>query len=136
MGEMRRSVKGEDKQTHSYSVRSLVWSREVPRECKKVIYETQCVPILTYASETWTVKGRDVSKIQATEMKFLRSRVTRMIRKRNEEVRVLVKEEPLQERIYKSRLVVVWLHQEDGGLEDSEGNAQDGNRGQQAMRKT
>lgn len=95
------SEKERQANTFLQSVRSLVWSREVPWECKKVIYETQCVPILTYASETWTVKGRDVSKIQATEMKFLRSRVglTRMIRKRNEEVRVLVKEEPLQERI-------------------------------------
>ena len=88
------------------SVRSLVWSKDVPQKSKKIIYRNYYVPILTYASETWTMKKRDESRMQASEMKFLRStiRVTRRDRIRNVKIREIVKEEPLQERIQTSSL--------------------------------
>ena len=88
------------------SIRSLVWNKDVPQKSKEVLYRSYYIPILTYASETWTMKKRDISRIQAGEMKFLRSRigVTRRDRVRNEKVREMVKEEPLQGRIETSRL--------------------------------
>lgn len=88
------------------SIRSLVWNRDVPQKCKEVLYRSYYIPILIYASETWTMKKRDISRIQASEMKFLRSRigVTRRDRMRNEKIREIVKEEPLQGKIETSRL--------------------------------
>ena len=73
---------------------------------KGIIYKTYFVPILTYGSETWVMKERDKNKMRAVEMKFQRSRVgvTRMDRVRNERVREMVREEPLQNRIERSRL--------------------------------
>ena len=66
-------------------VRDLVWGKEVPMKCKEVLYKAYFIPIMTYASETWTVTRREESKIQASEMKFLRSMLgkTRRDRVRN-----------------------------------------------------
>ena len=98
--------RGRKAEAFRQSVRSLIWSKDVPQNTKKVIYRTYYAPILTYASETWVMKGRERSKIQASEMKFLRSSigVTKMDRLRNEKVRELVKEEALQDKIEKARL--------------------------------
>ena len=100
------SERGRQAEAFLRSVRSLVWNKDVPQKSKRIIYRSYYVPILTYASETWTMKKRDESKIQASEMKFLRStiRVTRRDRIRNVKIREMLKEEPLQEKIQTSRL--------------------------------
>ena len=71
------------------SVRKLVWNKEVPKKSKEIMYKVYYVPILTYAAETWTLTSRQESRIQASEMKFLRSMIgkTRKDRVRNEDIR-------------------------------------------------
>lgn len=88
------------------SVRKLVWSKEVPRKSKELMYKLYYVPILIYAAESWTLTSRQESRIQASEMKFLRSMIgkTRKDRMRNEDVRNEVGIGKLTERIEKSKL--------------------------------
>uniref|UniRef100_A0A8D8LKZ5 Craniofacial development protein 2 n=2 Tax=Cacopsylla melanoneura TaxID=428564 RepID=A0A8D8LKZ5_9HEMI len=87
-------------------IKGIIWNKNVPLKCKRTIYQTYFVPILTYGSETWTVKRKEESRIQAAEMKFLRSTVgkTRRDRIRNENIRSMVGTEKLQNRIEKTRL--------------------------------
>lgn len=63
-------------------------------------------PILTYASETWTMTKKDQSRIQAIDMKFLRSTIqkTRRDKIRNEEIRDKLNMEKLQDTIDNSRI--------------------------------
>jgi hypothetical protein len=35
-------------------------------------YKTMAVPVLMYGSEAWTIKKKDISRIQSAEIKFLR----------------------------------------------------------------
>ncbi|KAJ4438429.1 hypothetical protein ANN_14374 [Periplaneta americana] len=52
-------------------------------------YKTMALPVLTYGSESWIIKERDKSKLQAAEMRFLR-RVKGCTRRdliRNEDIR-------------------------------------------------
>uniref|UniRef100_A0A8D9F0W9 Endonuclease-reverse transcriptase n=2 Tax=Cacopsylla melanoneura TaxID=428564 RepID=A0A8D9F0W9_9HEMI len=59
-----------------------------------------------YGSDTWVMRLKDESRIQASEMKFIRSIVgkTRRDRIRNEEIRRSVDVEKLQDKIERSRL--------------------------------
>jgi hypothetical protein len=47
------------------------------------------VPVILYGSETWTPRKRDWNRIQAAEMKYLRTvkRCTRLDQIRNEDIR-------------------------------------------------
>jgi hypothetical protein len=36
-------------------------------------YKVMALPVLRYGSGTWAIKTKDMSKIQATEMRYLRS---------------------------------------------------------------
>ena len=56
-------------------VQGLVWNKDIPMKAKEVMYKAYYVPIMTYAAETWTITQRDESRVQAAEMKFLRSMV-------------------------------------------------------------
>lgn len=107
-GRNDKEINERGRQAHGFlqSVRSLVWSKSVPQRSKQVMFRAYYAPILTYASETWVMKKRQVSRIQACEMKFQRSRlgITRMDRVRNEKVREVLKEQPLQMTIEESRL--------------------------------
>lgn len=59
------------------------------RETKMKFYKVMAEPTLSYGSELWTVTKKQESKIQASEMKFLRQvkGCTRQDRIRNEEIR-------------------------------------------------
>ncbi|KAL1446149.1 hypothetical protein WDU94_012366 [Cyamophila willieti] len=87
-------------------VKGIIWNNNVPLKCKKAIYQTYFIPILTYGAETWVMQQKEDSRIQAAEMKFLRSTVgkTRRDRIRNENIRSMVGTEKLQDRIERSRL--------------------------------
>jgi hypothetical protein len=52
-------------------------------------YKVMATPTLLYGSETWILNARDKSRIQASEMRFLRSvkRCTMEDKIRNEEIR-------------------------------------------------
>jgi hypothetical protein len=36
-------------------------------------YKVMALPVLLYGSEAWTIKTKDMRKIQETEMRYLRS---------------------------------------------------------------
>jgi hypothetical protein len=52
-------------------------------------YKTMATPVLLYGCESWVPSQKDNSRIQATEMKFLRrvKGITKLDRVRNEDVR-------------------------------------------------
>ncbi|KAL1447116.1 hypothetical protein WDU94_005460 [Cyamophila willieti] len=87
-------------------VKDLIWNTHVPLKCKKTIFQTYYIPILTYGAETWVMKTREESRVQAAEMRFLRSMIgkTRRDRIRNEIIRSRVGVDKLQDRIETSRL--------------------------------
>ena len=67
----------------------LIRDRNVPRKVKIVIYVSILRPILTYGCEAWALTTKTKSKIQACEMRVLRSikGVTRRDRMRNDDIR-------------------------------------------------
>ncbi len=76
----------------SRSVRDLyplLKERVIPLETQTIIFETVLTPILTYGVESWTIGGRDISRIQAAKMRSLRTMVgkTKRDRLRNENIR-------------------------------------------------
>jgi hypothetical protein len=64
------------------------------------------VPVLMYGSEVWTIKKKDISRIQSAEMKFLRSvkGCTRMDHIRNEEIRTELEIYAIQDKITEYRI--------------------------------
>jgi len=62
---------------------------------------TTAVPVLLYGSETWTLRKRDWNRIQAAEMKYLRTvkGCTRLDQIRNEDIRNELGISPLSEKI-------------------------------------
>lgn len=78
----------------------------VPDKVKITIFEGLLTPILMYGSESWTVTSKEKSRIQATEMKTLRtiSKKTRRDRIRNETIRNRLKVAPLMKKIEKGQL--------------------------------
>jgi hypothetical protein len=63
------------------------------------------VPVLVYGSETWTLRKRDWKRIQAAEMKYLRTvkGCTRLDQIRNEDIRNELGISPLSENITEYR---------------------------------
>jgi hypothetical protein len=63
------------------------------------------VPALLYGSETWTLRKRDWNRIQAAEMKYLRTvkGCTRLDQIRNEDIRNELGISPLSEKIIEYR---------------------------------
>ena len=96
------------KAMHFYhQVRQLLWDKQVPLKTKVTLYKSYYTPILTYSLETITLTRRDNSKLQAAEMKFLRTMIqkTRKDKIRNEKIREEVKiEDSILQKIQKSRL--------------------------------
>jgi hypothetical protein len=88
------------------SVRKLLWNELIPRKCKLLMFKMYFVPILTYGAVTWAIGGKEESKIQAAEMKFLRSirGVTKMDKIRSNEIRSDLGVESLSFKIGRERL--------------------------------
>ncbi|XP_039281346.1 uncharacterized protein LOC120350716 [Nilaparvata lugens] len=78
---------------------------KVKRVTKLKFYKTMAIPVLMYESESWVVGRKEISRIQAAEMRFLRSvkGCTRLDLLRNEDIREELKVEPLNEEIKKYR---------------------------------
>lgn len=96
------------KSSHFYQqVRTLLWDPKVPTKSKLVMFNQYFIPILTYGIETCTLTKKDSSRLQASEMKFLRSTIqkTKLDKLRNEMVRKEAGiETSLLDRISMSRL--------------------------------
>ena len=78
----------------------------IPRECKITIYHAILKPILLYGSEAWSLTTRTESKLQAAEMRVLRTikGVTRKDKIRNTTIRAELHVPPLLEEIERNKL--------------------------------
>ena len=72
------------------------------------------VPTLLYGCETWTIQKRHVSRLQATEMRYLRrvEGVTKLDKVRNEDIRQRLKQEAVVEVARKKQRA--WEEKLDG----------------------
>lgn len=93
---------------HSLS-NTFIGKKEVTTKTKLSVYNTVFKPILTYGSESWILTNQMKSRIQATEMKYLRrvKGITRRDRVRNEAIRKDLKVEPVVKTIERQQLK--WL---------------------------
>jgi hypothetical protein len=75
------------------------------KETNLKFYKIMAVPVLLYGSETWTQRKRDWNRIQAAEMKCLRTvkGCTRLDQVRNEDIRKELGIFPLSENIIEYR---------------------------------
>ena len=60
----------------------------VQRHTRVRAYKTLARPMLTYGSEAWTIRKKDISRITASEMKFMRRTAgyTKLDKKRNSDI--------------------------------------------------
>jgi hypothetical protein len=70
------------------------------------LYKTTTVPVLMYGREAWTIKKKDISRIQSAEMKFLRSvkGCTRIDHIRNGEIKTELEMYAIQDKITEYRI--------------------------------
>ena len=85
---------------------SVVMKRELLKKAKLSIFLAVFVPILTYGHESWVMTERMRSRVQASEMSFLRKieGVTLFNKVRSSEIRKSLNIEPLLFRIERSQL--------------------------------
>ena len=73
MGKQTDINKGIEKRLKVYNLtKQLILNSDTPIKSKMAIYKTYFKPVLTYASDTLTYSKKELNRIQATEMKFLR----------------------------------------------------------------
>ncbi|TWW81747.1 hypothetical protein D4764_01G0015620 [Takifugu flavidus] len=86
--------------------RSVVVKRELSQKAKLSIYRSIFVPTLTYGHELWVMTERTRSRVQATEMSFLRrvAGLSLRDRVRSSAIREGLGVEPLLFRIERSQM--------------------------------
>ena len=84
----------------------LLKNQNVPLQAKRVIFESILTPILTYGAECWTTTTVTRSRIQAAEMKPLRTMIgkSRRDRIRNEHIRERIGVSSIRNKIEKTQL--------------------------------
>lgn len=85
-----------------YSLNKVIFAkRKIEKETKLRLYNSVIVPILMYASESWTLHKNQEHRLTAMEMKVLRriEGVTKWDRMRNEEIRQRLKQESIISKI-------------------------------------
>ena len=85
---------------------AVVMKQELSKKAELSIFTTVFVPILTYGHKSWVMFERMRSKVQASEMRFLRriEGVTLFNKVRSSEIRKSLNIEPLLLRIERSQL--------------------------------
>ena len=85
---------------------SFISKRELTTKTKMSIFNAIYCPTLIYGCESWTLDNRDKSRLQATEMKFLRRSVgkTKRDKVRNVNIREKVKTDSLEVKIERNQL--------------------------------
>jgi hypothetical protein len=70
-------------------------------ETDLTFYEVMAIPVLLYGCETWTLRKTDWNRIQAAEMKYLRTLkgCSKIDQLRNEDIRNELGIPPLYEKI-------------------------------------
>ena len=73
----------------------------VKKETRLRIYNTMAIPQLAYGCEIWSPNQRDLRRVEAAEMRFLRSTagVTLRDKKRSTEIRETLRVTPILEKI-------------------------------------
>ena len=91
--------------------KTIMGKKEVAVKTKMQLYKSVLVPTLTYGMESLPLQDKHLSKIQASEMKYLRRAVnkTRRDKVRNERIRREVEQESL-EKIIEKRQLKWWGH--------------------------
>ena len=84
----------------------LMKEKCIPTQVKTTIYNTILKPILTYGAECWSLTTKTSSRLQAAEMKVLRTirGVTRRDRLKNERIRADLSVKPLLREIEENKL--------------------------------
>ncbi|KAJ4434293.1 hypothetical protein ANN_22845 [Periplaneta americana] len=90
-------------------INNALKAKLVQKSTRIKIYNTLALPFLLYGSEIWSLKKKDMNRIKAMEMKFLRRTAgyTLLDRKRNEEILEQLEVESVEEKI--SRYKFNWL---------------------------
>lgn len=88
---------------------TFLGKREIPKNIKVEVVKKVVIPTLIYGSESWTLTDRNMSRVNATEMRFLRKieGKTRRDRIRNEVFRENLKIKPIEKIIQEKQLS--WL---------------------------
>ena len=86
--------------------KTFIQKKEVSEHTKTTVFKSIYIPILTYGCETWILTQKMKSKIQATEMKFLRriKKVTKLDKISNTIIREELKVRPILEYIERRQL--------------------------------
>ena len=90
-----------------YSInRQFISKSEVSEKTKKTVFKTVYVPTLIYGCESWALTAKQQSRLQATEMRYLRRTIgkTRRDRIRNTVVRQRLNIDPVMRTIENSQL--------------------------------
>ena len=88
--------------------------RELSKGMKLRVFNAMVVPMLLYGCKTWTILKRHESRLQVTEMRFLRrvEGMTKLDRVSNEDIRQRLKKEAVVEVARKKQRV--WKEKVDG----------------------
>lgn len=78
---------------------TFLGKREIPKDVKTEVVKKVVRPTILYGSETWTLYEKNISRINAMEMRFLRKieGKTRRDKIRNEIIRQQLRIEPIQD---------------------------------------
>jgi hypothetical protein len=103
--EINGRISSTNKVYHALS-KGFLNKKEVSTRSKAIVYKTMYQPILTYSSESWTITPQLHSRLQASEMKYLRRTVnkTRRDRIRHQTIRNSLQLEPLSSYIKSNQL--------------------------------
>ena len=87
------------------AMKKVYESREISREAKVAVFKAVAVPTLTYGCESWVLREREKSRLQAAEMRVLRkiAGVSRLDHIRNEMVRERLRVEPVLKKVERMR---------------------------------
>ena len=87
------------------AMKKVYESREISREAKVAVFKAVAVPTLTYGCESWVLRERERSRLQAAEMRVLRkiAGVSRLDHVRNEMVRERLRIELVLKKVERMR---------------------------------
>ena len=87
------------------AMKKVYESREISREAKLAVFKAVAVPTLTYGCESWVLREREKSRLQAVEMRVLRkiAGVSRLDNIRNEMVRERLRIELVLKKVERMR---------------------------------